>query len=162
MRMCWLGDVFKYALERHVVELDAYGFTVVPPHTLGIRDGFVDDLRDAILQVNERRNNVQYGDYRTATHAVDFNTNNWWLLEEDDVFVESVLNPVVLTLARWMCGRSAALAGTASLIKPPKPPAAKHTADRDDFIKHSHLPLHNDTHGIPPPLPEMCHAAGER
>ena len=58
------------------------------------------------------------------------------------IFVESVLNPVVLTLARWMCGRSATLAGTASLIKPPKPPAAEHTADRDDFIKHSHLPLH--------------------
>ena len=152
-----VGDICKYGLERHVVELDAYGFTVVPPQTLGIRDGFVDDLRDAILRVNERRNNVQYGDYRTATHAVDFNTNNWWLLEEDDVFVESVLNPVVLTFARWMCGRSAALAGTASLIKPPKPPTAEHTADRDDFIKHSHLPLHNDTHGIPPPLPEMCH-----
>ena len=71
-----VGDISKYGLERHIVELDAYGFTVVPPQTLGIRDGFVDDLRDAILRVNERRNNVQYGDYRTATHAVDFNTNN--------------------------------------------------------------------------------------
>jgi hypothetical protein len=150
-------DIYKYGLERHIVELDAYGFTLVPPETLRSREGFVDDLRDAILHVSERRNNVQYGDYRTATEAVDFNSNNWWLLEEDDVFVESTLNPVVLTLARWMCGRSAVLTGTASIIKPPKPADVENTGDYDDVFKHSHLPLHNDNHAFPPPLPEMCH-----
>ena len=65
-----VADIFKYGLERHIVELDAYGFTVVPPHTLGSRDGFVDDLRDAILQVNERRNNVRYGDHETRPGQV--------------------------------------------------------------------------------------------
>ena len=36
-------------LARHIVELDAYGFTVIPPEKMGTSPGFADRLRDAIL-----------------------------------------------------------------------------------------------------------------
>ena len=40
-------------------------------------------------------------------------------IDEDDAITEAVLNPVVLTMARWHCGQSAILGGTSSIIKPP-------------------------------------------
>ena len=73
-------------------------------------------LRDAILRTHGARNDDPIDDYRTAELKAGFK-NNWWLLEEDEVFVEAALNPVALAMARWMCGQSAILAGAAWILK---------------------------------------------
>ena len=65
------------ALERNVMELAAYGFTVVPPEKTGIAPDFVERLRDAILRTHGTRNDDPIDDYRTAEVERGFQ-NNWW------------------------------------------------------------------------------------
>lgn len=140
-------DIARYELADHVVELDAYGFTVIPPEKLQVPDGFIDRLRGALLRTHEQRAGVSLGDYRTAESIgipLDGNVPWWWLLEEDDSVVEAALNPVVLTMARWLCGQNALLSATAMLLKAPiDPPSAG---------------LHNDTFAVPSPLVEFAHS----
>jgi len=138
----------QYELFRHAVELEAYGMTVVPPETLQSSAGFIDRLREAIIRACEKRNGVTLGDYRTAVrpHGKQYR-NSWDLLEEDDVFVEAAINPVMLTLVRWLCGQSAKFSGQTWIIK----------AQGDDG-----LGLHSDSHGVPPgagTIAHMCNAS---
>ena len=137
--------IMEHDLARHIVELDAYGFTVIPPEKLGVSPGFVERLRDAILNTYQKRHDVEVDDWRTADLPAP-NERAWQLVDEDDVITEAVLNPVVLAMARWHCGQSAILGGTSSIIKPPH--------------EKNYLAIHNDTHGVPP-APGRLHALGQ-
>ena len=130
--------ILEHDLARHIVELDAYGFTVIPPEKLGTSPGFAERLRAAILNTYQKRHNVEIDDWQTADLPAP-NEMAWQLVDEDDVITEAVLNPVVLAMARWHCGQSAILGGTSSIIKPPH--------------EKNYLAIHNDTHGVPPPRP---------
>jgi len=55
-------EIDKYDLHEHVVELEAYGMTVVPPEKMQSKDGFVDRLRTAIIRTCEKRNGIEIGD----------------------------------------------------------------------------------------------------
>ena len=138
----------ELGLFRHVVELEAYGMTVVPPESMRSSPGFIDRLRDAIIGACEVRNGISIGDHRTATppRGTVFR-NSWDLLEEDEVFVEAAINPVVLALVRWLCGRSAVFSGQTWIIK----------GQGADGIG-----LHSDSHGLPPgsgTIAHMCNAS---
>lgn len=138
-----MAEIDKYDLHEHVVELEAYGMTVVPPERMQSKDGFVDRLRDAIIRTCEKRNGVEIGDYRTA--SVDMRQTgkgSWHLLEEDEVFVEAAINPVVLALVRWLLGQSAVFSGQTWIIKGEGAPG---------------LGLHSDSHGIPPGAGQIAH-----
>ena len=111
-----VSEITRYGLEHNVVELDAYGFTVIPPEKTAAAPGFVERLRDAILRTHGARNDDPIDDYRTAELKAGFR-NSWWLLEEDEAFVEAVLNPAALAIARWMCGQSAVMTGATWLLK---------------------------------------------
>ena len=145
-----VGAIREYGLERNIVELAAYGFTVIPPEMTAAAPDFVPRLRDAILRTHGARNDDPIDDYRTAELKAGFK-NNWWLLEEDEVFVEAALNPVALAMARWMCGQSAILAGAAWILK-----GADRGAGRPGFDS-GFLRLHNDNHGVPPPMSQYAH-----
>ena len=67
------------------------------------------------------------------------------------MFVEAALNPVALAMARWMCGQSAILAGAAWILK-----GADRGAGRPGFDS-GFLRLHNDNHGVPPPMSQYAH-----
>ena len=134
--------IMEHDLARHIVELDAYGFTVIPPEKLGTSPGFAERLRDAILNTYQKRHGVEIDDWQTADLPAP-NERAWQLVDEDDVITEAVLNPVVLTMARWHCGQSAILGGTSSIIKPPH--------------EKNYLAIHNDTHGVPPPQAAYTH-----
>ena len=134
--------IIEHDLERNIVELDAYGFTVIPPEKLGAPPGFTDRLREAILGVYTRRHDVEIDDHRTADLPVP-NRRYKQLIDEDDAITEAALNPVTLAMARWHCGQSAILGVTSSIIKP---------RGGED-----HLMLHNDTHGAPPPQAAYPH-----
>ena len=83
-----VGEIVRYGLERNVVELAAYGFTVIPPEKTAAAPDFVPRLRDAILRTHGARNDDPIDDYRTAELRAGFK-NNWWLLEEDEAFVDA-------------------------------------------------------------------------
>jgi ectoine hydroxylase-related dioxygenase (phytanoyl-CoA dioxygenase family) len=135
------ADIRANDLEQCVAELDAFGFTVIPPEKIAPA-AFHDRLRQAILDVHARRTGHRVeaaalgaasleGDRPLATH--------WSLLGEDPVFEEAVMNPIVYTMARYLCGRSVLLSDAIALIK-----------RRDPTPTHM---LHIDQAGTPPPLP---------
>jgi hypothetical protein len=136
-------DLERYDLFRHVVELEAYGMTVVPPQAMRISAGFVDRLRGAIIRACEKRNDITIGDWRTAAPPPDKVTKHSWdLLEEDEVFVEATINPVQLALVRWLLGQSAIFSGHTWIIK---------------GAENRSLSLHSDSHGIPPGAGQIAH-----
>ena len=138
-----MRDLQRFELFEHVVELEAYGVTVVPPEKMQASDGFIERLRSAILKVCERRNGIEIGDWRTAKPPPQQTfRNSWDLLEEDDVFVEAAINPVNLTLVRWLLGQSAVFSGQTWIIKGEGSPG---------------LGLHSDAHGIPPGAGQIAH-----
>lgn len=138
-----MEQIRQFDLFEHVVELEAYGMTVVPAEKMQSTDGFVERLRDAIIRVCEQRNDIEIGDYRTATPSFgQIGKNSWDLLEEDDVFVEAAINPVVLTLVRWLLGQSAIFSGQTWIIK---------------GQGASGPGLHSDSHGIPSGAGQIAH-----
>ncbi len=147
-----VGEIARYGLQQNVVELDAYGFTVIPPEKTAAAPGFVERLRDAILRTHGARNDDPIDDYRTAELKAGFR-NSWWLLEEDEIFVEAVLNPVALAIARWMCGQSAVMTGATWLLKGSN--KAPGIGGKDDQTKP--LTLHIDALAVPPPMCQYAH-----
>lgn len=137
-----MGEIEKYGLHSHVIELEAYGMTVVPPEKMNASVGFITRLRDAILRTCEKRNGIELGDYRVAKPPATTSNNSWDLLEEDDVFAEAAINPVNLTLVRWLLGQSAVFSGQTWIIK-------------GEGAKG--LGLHSDAHGIPPGAGQIAH-----
>lgn len=138
-----MAEIKEYDLTEHIVELEAYGITVVPPEKMRIADDFVERLRNAIIRACEKRNDVKIGDYRTSTlTSADAFKNSWDLLEEDEVFVEAAINPVNLALVRWLLGQSAVFSGQTWIIK----------GSGADGIG-----LHSDSHGIPPGAGQIAH-----
>ena len=133
----------EFDLFKHALELEAYGMTIVPKEKLGVSDDFGARLREAILRTCEKRNGVKIDDYLTAEpDPKETSKNSWYLLQEDDVFVEAATNPRMLTLVRWLCGQSAVLAGHTWIIK---------------GAGGKSLGLHSDAHGIPPGGGHIAH-----
>ena len=133
----------QFDLARHIVELEAYGLTIVPPEKMQAGEGFIQRLRDAIVKVCADRNGLEIADYRTSAMSIgEAQKNSWDLLEEDEVFVEAATNPVNLTLVRWLLGQSAVFSGQTWIIK-----------GQDD----EGLGLHSDAHGIPPGAGQIAH-----
>ena len=131
-----MRDVDKYDLYKHLVDLQAYGLTVVPPEKMQFGDTFVQRLRDALVRACEKRNGIRIDDYRTSTATWGQTmTKSWDLFEEDDVFAEAAVNPVSLTLVRWLLGQSATLGGQTWIIK----------GQNDIGVER----LHSDAHGVP-------------
>jgi hypothetical protein len=143
-----IKDIQAYGLFKHVVELEAYGMTLVPPETMRSSEGFIDRLRKAIIRTYEKRTGTLVGDPATApASAAPRGRKGWDLIEEDEVFVEAAINPVVMTLVRWLCGQSAIFGGQTWIIKGEGGPA---------------LGLHSDSHGVPPgagTIAHMCNAS---
>lgn len=143
-----MEEIDRHGLYKHIVELEAYGMTVVPPETMGVDEDFVERLRSAIIRTCEERNGIEIGDYRTAKLAQEkAGRNSWDLLEEDEVFVEAATNPVNLALVRWLLGQSAVFSGQTWIIK---------------SEGASGIGLHSDSHGIPPgagSIAHMCNAS---
>jgi hypothetical protein len=135
------AEIRRLDLERCIAELDAFGFTVIPPDRVAPRE-FHDRLLKGILTVHERRSGqrVAIEDLPTATLPGDRPLATYWsLIGEDPVFEEALLNPVVTAMARYMCGKNAQLSDSIALVK-----------RRDDTPTHL---LHIDQAGTPPPLP---------
>jgi ectoine hydroxylase-related dioxygenase (phytanoyl-CoA dioxygenase family) len=131
-------DVVKYGLVENIAELEAFGFTVVPPERVAPPE-FHERLREAIIDAHERRTGHRITDLSSdRTGERKAISTLWALLVEDRVFEEALLNPAVYTFARYMCGKSVVLSDMIALLK-----------NQDDRPSHT---LHLDQIGVPPPL----------
>ena len=90
-----VNEIKRLDLTENVMELEAYGFTVIPPSKTGITPEWVGRLRDAIIGTVERRGNMDLSDWQTRITDVPYMAKNWELIPEDDVFVEAALQPAI-------------------------------------------------------------------
>lgn len=117
------ADIRRLKLEPHVAELEVLGYTVVPPE-LAAPPGFTDEVLAKILEVYERRHGVPldlHGDALDGP-ASSMGVHLSYLLFEDPVFQQAVLNPVVLALVDYMLGKNCILKNCLALLKGPGGP----------------------------------------
>src|ERR1700733_5657443 len=135
------ADVRAYNLEQCIAELDAFGSTVLDPNLVA-PNGFYEKLRKAILDVHTRRTGHRIDPDNLGAENLEGGrplATHWSLLGEDPIFEQAVMNPVVYTLARYLCGKCVLLSDAIALIK-----------RRDPTPTHL---LHIDQAGTPPPMP---------
>lgn len=147
-------EVQRLGLETWVADLDAHGYTIIPPE-VAAPDGLAGRLLETVLDVAERRNGVRPDLEQGSTHAglkgrfAAFLTEGGdspigdlmqSLLLEDRVFEEALMSPVVLAMATYLCGYSVVLSSMGCFMKGPNV---------------STFTLHTDT-PLPSPLPPQA------
>ena len=101
-------NVNELGLARHVMELDLYGFTVIPPEKVAPPE-FVDKLCDTVLRIGEERTgetlsldqNASRGRYRGEPER-EGQFILYYLLKADPIFEEWVLNPTLYTMMDYL------------------------------------------------------------
>lgn len=136
-----VGAIRELRLERYAWELDALGYTVVPPEvaaepTLALR------MREKLLEVAERETGMPIDpdvDGDLANVGTDFGRGIYvdQLVLKAEVFEEALMNRVQLALITYLLGESCVLSNGASIIK---------------AAGNEHLALHSDQVGSPNPL----------
>jgi phytanoyl-CoA dioxygenase PhyH len=137
-----LNETFRHArelgLEPNLLELEAFGFTVVPPYKAAPK-AFFDRMRDAVFRLVETEDaasvdlNRQKQEDRPAYGRQFFH-----LLVKDAVFGESLMNPHTLTFGRYLMGTSCRFYSMVAFYK-------------TGAVGTTHM--HNDSTGMPGPLP---------
>jgi len=126
-------------LEGHIDELDEVGFTVIPPATLGLAPGLIERMRDGALRISEERSGI-VPDYEGGTTHTDMTSGAgqhlFYVLFEDESFIEGLLNPVLRTCMSYMLGPECVLSSSTSFMRGPG----------DNFVG-----MHSDTGGRHPP-----------
>lgn len=141
-----LGAIRALGLEARVAELDAYGYTIVPPEQLA--DAHTQRaLREAVLALAERRSGVRPDLETGETHAGlrgATGQHHYYTLFEAPEITAAVVNPVVTALIQYLLGRSATLSSCSATLKGPGSVA---------------LDLHSDNGMIPSPFPAYAQVA---
>lgn len=137
-------EIERLDLAAHIAELEVKGFTVVPPRKVGPPD-LIARMRDAALRVVEKRTDIAISPDMAddeASHALKFPFGLAlnYVLFEDEVFQEALLNPVARVFYHYLLGENAILSDFALLVKGPG------GVDLD---------LHTDSFRMPDPLPPM-------
>ena len=135
-----LGQVYRRArdlgIETNLAELEAFGFTIIDPDKAAA-PGFAERMLESTVRLldGEDRAHVAYNS--DARRVVD-GRHLFHLIGKDPVFAEAALNPVMLTLAKYLMGASVRLFSTVAFVK---------RGRADPTL------LHSDSVGVPPPLP---------
>jgi len=144
-----LNDVYRRArqlgLETNLAELEAYGFTIVEPEQAA-PGAFSRRLLAATLALVGGEDADKGGTCARADRPIA-GRQLYHLLERDAVFVEAMMNPAVLTLAKYLVGASCRLSKIVAFVK--DGPAAPTIVQCDSV-------------GVPPPLPSfgsVCNAS---
>src|SRR2546423_3021825 len=116
-------EIRKLDLVEHIAELEATGLTVVEPDKAA-PPGFALRLRDAILRVGEQRSGSPLdldGAYEPGRGAFGdvFGLQLYYLLFEDKVFQDAIVNPVALALATYLLGESCIISNCLAGVKGP-------------------------------------------
>ena len=154
-----LNGTFKrigeLGLEKHVFELDSYGFTVVPPAQVASRD-FFERLRQTVLRICHERTGVAFrldrngafGHYKAQPQS-EGQFLLFYLLMADRVFEEWVLQPTLHTLIDYLLRGQQQLSSLTSFVK--------WKGKRDSLGLHSDCPPDRD--GRLPACSDVANAA---
>jgi ectoine hydroxylase-related dioxygenase (phytanoyl-CoA dioxygenase family) len=153
LEMAW-AEIQRLKLEPYIADLDANGFTVLPPE-IANSDGLHGRLLDAVLGVAERRNGERpdvetgsshasykgnydgYGDTQGDSPIGEFLNG---LIFEGQPFEDALMNPVLLAMMTYLLGYSVVLSQMGCFVK---------GKNKTSF------PFHSDTL-IPAPLPPQA------
>lgn len=141
-----LNQIYREArelgIETNIAELEAFGFTIVPPEKVAPK-GFTDRMLNALLRVagEEGEGDVALN-MRAQKDRPVYGRNLFHLVAKDPVFAEAIMNPVALTLGKYLCGASARLHSNVAFLKKGEAGVTK---------------IHTDQVGIPPPFPSYGH-----
>ena len=113
----------ELGLEEHVVELDTYGFTVVPPDKVADR-AFFERIRGTVLRLCRERTGVDFdltkngsvGHYQAQPQIPD-QFLLFYLLMADRVFEEWIVNPTLYTLIDYLMRGQQQLSSLTSFVK---------------------------------------------
>ena len=114
-------ELRRLGLEGHVADLAMQGYTVVPPSKVAPAS-YIEALREAVLEVSERRTGIK-PDYDTgSTHtgqAHPLGQFMRYVLFENPVFEPLLTNPVLLGLITYLVGYDALLSLYDAMLKGP-------------------------------------------
>jgi hypothetical protein len=105
-----LGEAAEsLGIRQNLLELEVDGVTVIPPEKVASAD-FIGDLREAVVSLHKRRSDdaAQRAKLQAAGNAGAGELCGF-ALWEDPIFETALMNPVVQTLARAMCGHTSRL-----------------------------------------------------
>ena len=115
------AEIQRLGLESHIAELDAVGYTVIPPEKVA-PPSFTKRMIEAFRKVTKKRLGVDLDlDIKTAMpwlEKIPWQPLNYMLFE-DRVFQEAACNPVALAFADYAVGRSCMLSTCIGLVKGP-------------------------------------------
>jgi ectoine hydroxylase-related dioxygenase (phytanoyl-CoA dioxygenase family) len=127
-------ELRQLGLEANIAELEAFGLTVLRPEQVAA-PGLHERVLEAVMRVAERRSGVRPdltgGDsHRGMSHPLGQIMR--FLLWEDPVFEEVLLNPAMLGITTWMLGPTCILSLCNAMLKGPGRNAmALHTDEGD-------------------------------
>ncbi|MDZ4691724.1 phytanoyl-CoA dioxygenase family protein [Terricaulis sp.] len=138
-----MADTYKTArelgLETNIAELEAFGFTVIPPEKNGAPKDFAARLYEKVLKIasSEDELSVELNKHSDAEKPA-YGRQIFHLLERDPMFIDALMNPVVRTMGSYLMGQSYRLFSMVAFYKdgPARPTA-----------------MHCDCVGVPTPLP---------
>jgi hypothetical protein len=126
----------ELGLERNLLELEAFGFTVVEPEKVSATQ-LPERLLAATKRICDELDAAGLKQNGPGQVTWDYSRFLHYLIARDPVYAEAAMHPVTLTLARYLLGTSCRLYTTSSFIK---------------RGKATSTPLHVDSAGNPPPL----------
>ncbi|MGV3480984.1 MAG: phytanoyl-CoA dioxygenase family protein [Sphingobium sp.] len=140
-----LAEPRRLGLERHAAELDSYGFTIVEPDRAA-PPGFADALLRTVLAIAGRRAGRTLDPANAESHAGGsaWGQHLFYLLLEDPIFEQAMMNETVLALITYLLGESCVLSSMNSILKGPGT---------------DHLILHSDSAMVPAPYPAYAQVA---
>ncbi|WP_174990506.1 phytanoyl-CoA dioxygenase family protein [Pandoraea captiosa] len=119
----------KYNLEQNIEDMQTLGFTVVKDVA---QDEFIAGLRSAIVRCCQEDKGQYFGITKKGISS-DL------LLARDPLIAEATLNPKILTMIEFMCGRGAQISQVSGSVR---------------FAGANAMPLHCDQSWLPAPFPE--------
>jgi ectoine hydroxylase-related dioxygenase (phytanoyl-CoA dioxygenase family) len=116
-------EIRKLDLVENIAELELSGLTVVEPEKAA-PPGFADRLRAAIVRVGEERSGTTIDLDGAALPGQGafgdvFGLQLYYLLFEDKVFQEAIVNPVALALSTYLLGESCIISNCLAGVKGP-------------------------------------------
>ena len=115
------NEIDRLGLQRYIDDLDTHGYTVVPPE-IASPNRLAERMLEACLDIAERRTGERpHLDGSDVAHRVGSPVGSAMkaVLLEDPVFEESLMNPVLLALATYLCGYDVVLSSLISSMKGP-------------------------------------------
>ncbi len=114
----------ELGLEQHILDLDTYGFTVIPPEKVAAPDGFLERITETVLRIAKERSGVDLkldengsvGSYK-AQPQTGSQYLLYYLLMADPIFEEWLMNPTLYTIGCYLLHGQQQLSSLVSFVK---------------------------------------------